>query len=396
MHTTFSITHRTLPQLARPVPVGSRGGGPGQGAPAGEAGTDVHARRAAWRLPQAPEPIPCHGHAAPGDSNGAFDVFVRDRVLGTITRVSVSSVGVAGNGPSRFPALSGTGRFITFQSAATNLVPGDGNNDWDIFVHDRQTGATTRVSVDSAGLEVNGQSYNPAISGEGRFVVFRSYANSLVPGDTNAIPDIFVHDRTRGATTRLSVASGGVQSNGGVGSGSDAPAISAYMRIVAFQSVKTNLVLGDTNVLSDVFVYKPGVCEGFHVTHVGTEGDDIIDGTAGDDVIVGLGGNDTISGLGGNDVLCGGPGNDTLLGGPGDDILFGEGDVDTLDGEDGNDTIVGGPGDDTLYGGEGNDRMAGDDGDDDLDGGNGFDYCSGGNHIVGDSAINCENVIFVP
>ncbi len=196
----------------------------------------------------------------PGDTNNMEDVFVHDRQTGATTRVSVDSAGIQGNSNSRSPALSGTGRFITFQSVATNLVPGDGHNDWDIFVHDRQTGATTRVSVDSAGLEVNGQSYNAAISGEGRFVVFRSYANSLVPGDTNAAPDIFVHDRTRGATTRLSVASGGVQSNGGVGSGSDAPAISAYMRIVAFQSVKTNLVPGDTNAMSDVFVYKPGVC----------------------------------------------------------------------------------------------------------------------------------------
>jgi len=118
---------------------------------------------------------------------------------GDTTRVSVDSAGVEGNGFSTAPSISASsnGRYVAFQSQASNLVPGDGNGLPDVFVHDRQTGLTTRVSVDSAGAEGNGGSFASSISavGNGRYVGFSSDASNLVPGDGNGVGDCFVHDR---------------------------------------------------------------------------------------------------------------------------------------------------------------------------------------------------------
>jgi len=196
----------------------------------------------------------------PGDTNGAWDVFVHDRQTGAVTLVSVDSTGnQASGGYSSFPgAISSDGRFITFLSGASNLVPGDTNGFPDAFVHDRQTGATTRVSVDSVGAEANGDSYFPAISADGRYVAFHSYAPNLVPGGTNGAPHIFVHDRQTGATTRVSVDSVGVEANGD----SNFPAISGDGRFVAFHSYASNLVAGDSNNSDDVFVHDLGDLDG--------------------------------------------------------------------------------------------------------------------------------------
>jgi len=115
---------------------------------------------------------------------------------GTTERVSVDSGGNEANGESRFrPAISADGSFVAFTSFATNLVPADGNRTMDVFVHDRSTGVTERVSVDGAGNPANGYSFNPTISADGRFVAFSSYATNLVAGDTNRVVDVFVHDR---------------------------------------------------------------------------------------------------------------------------------------------------------------------------------------------------------
>src|SRR5213595_159425 len=114
---------------------------------------------------------------------------------GTTERVSMDSAGNEGNGGSGGPAISADGRFVAFASYASNLVPGDTNGVADVFVHDRQTGTTKRVSVNSAGTQGNGGSGSPAISADGRFVAFSSYATNLVPGDTNGVVDVFVHDR---------------------------------------------------------------------------------------------------------------------------------------------------------------------------------------------------------
>jgi WD40-like Beta Propeller Repeat len=113
-------------------------------------------------------------------------------------RVSVDSAGNQGNLPSYSTAISANGRFIAFYSYADNLVAGDTNGETDIFVHDRKTGATERVSVDSAGNQGNNFSGGSAISANGRFVAFWSDADNLVPGDTNGQTDAFVHDRKTG------------------------------------------------------------------------------------------------------------------------------------------------------------------------------------------------------
>jgi len=200
-----------------------------------------------------------------GDTNGAYDIFVKDRQTGTITRVSISSSGTQGNDTSAYPAISCDGRFVAFSSYASNLVAGDTNFDpdtgfpaRDIFVHDRTTSMTTRVSVDSMGGEANHNSCCSSISADGRFVAFASDATNLVPNDTNGTTDVFVHDRQTGATTRVSESSTGVQGN----DLSSSSSISADGRYVAFASWASNLVAGDTPSTSldnlDVFVKDRG------------------------------------------------------------------------------------------------------------------------------------------
>jgi Tol biopolymer transport system component len=185
-----------------------------------------------------------------GDVNGCRDVFVRDRSTGTTERASVDSSGVAGDGDSRAPAVSADGRYVAFESAASNLVPGDTNGHHDVFVRDRVDGITTRVSVDSAGGQANDDSINPSISGDGRFVAFTSVASNLVAGDTNDSDDIFLRDRTASTTERVSVDSGGRQANG---QSADAW-ISADGSRVVFGSTAAILDPADTNDLWDVFV----------------------------------------------------------------------------------------------------------------------------------------------
>ncbi|HEV7534200.1 MAG TPA: hypothetical protein VGP90_01120, partial [Acidimicrobiia bacterium] len=146
-----------------------------------------------------------------GDSNAASDVFVVDRASGRTARVSMASDGAQGNGGSFNPALSADGRYVAFASDATALVPGDHNRAGDVFVHDRQTGKTTLVSVTSDGKPANGDSFDPALSADGRFVAFVSDATNLVRGDTNGAADVFVHDRETGRTTRASLGSDGAQ-----------------------------------------------------------------------------------------------------------------------------------------------------------------------------------------
>jgi len=207
-----------------------------------------------------------------GDTNGYGDIFVHDRQTGQTTRVSVASDGTQGNSGSYNPSISADGRFVGFVSHASNLVAGDTNGDWDIFVHDRQTGETTRVSVASDGTQGNDHSYDlsPSISADGRFVAFESRASDLVPGDTNGLYDIFVHDRETGETTRVSVASDGTQGNGD----SSSPSVSADGRFVAFHSEATNLVPGDTNGTYDTFIHDRDTRETTRVSVAsdGTEG----------------------------------------------------------------------------------------------------------------------------
>jgi Tol biopolymer transport system component len=190
----------------------------------------------------------------PRDTNGLIDLFVRDLLTNTTTRISVDSAGNQGNEFSFYGSFSGDGRFVAFQSAATNLVPGDTNSRFDIFVRDLLTNTTTRVSLDSAGNQGDGGSVNPSFSGDGRFVAFSSNASNLVPGDTNNKEDIFVRDLLTNTTTRVSVDSAGNQGSGGEAIGGFRLSISADGRFVAFSSSATNLVPGDTNNSRDIFV----------------------------------------------------------------------------------------------------------------------------------------------
>ena len=172
-----------------------------------------------------------------GDTNGVMDIFIHDRTADTITRISVATDGSEANGISQWASLSADGRFVTFYSEATNLVPGLTG----VFLHDRQTGATSHIAAGGT----------PVISADGGFIAFHSDANNLVPGDTNGKPDIFVFDRQSAEITRVSVTSDGGQANGY----SVVPHISANGRFVAFTSSAIDLVPGDTRAYWDVFIH---------------------------------------------------------------------------------------------------------------------------------------------
>lgn len=262
------------------------------------------------------------------DTNGVEDVYLYDRAASTLARVSVSSNGAQANGPSTVPAISGDGRWITFNSSATNLVVGDTNASQDIFLYDRLSKATTRVSVTSSGQQTAGDSFGPAylsvdgryivfityadllgtgaftgsvsgyrydrttasvgslcllpngsegrgcvaptLSDDGRYVSFESSGSGLVPGDTNATKDVFVRDMVAATTTRVSVDTAGAQANGY----SDGASISGNGQFVAFRSFATNLVPGDTNAATDVFVRDvvAGITQRVSLASSGTQG----------------------------------------------------------------------------------------------------------------------------
>jgi Tol biopolymer transport system component len=177
-------------------------------------------------------------------------VYVYDRKLHVTKQVSVGPYG-EGDDASVSPSISGDGRFVAFESSANNLVPGDTNLTDDVFVRDTKLHVTKRISVGFIG-QAFGDSASPSISADGRFVAFMSWADDLVPWDLNGVEDVFLRDRQRHRTILISV---------GVGSRSDggswSPGISADGRFVAFMSFADNLVPGDTNGASDVFIRGP-------------------------------------------------------------------------------------------------------------------------------------------
>lgn len=189
-----------------------------------------------------------------GDTNLAYDVFVRDLIAQTTERVSVSSTGAQGDLSSFEPSLSGDGTLVAFVSAATTLVAGDTNHSSDVFVRDRVTPKTTRVSVDSSGAQVSAGGYDGAISADGTTVVFASGAVKLVPNDLNGVIDVFAHDLATGATTLVSLDSAGGQGD----AESYGPAISNDGSLVAFTTSADNLVAGDLNGALDVVVRDRG------------------------------------------------------------------------------------------------------------------------------------------
>lgn len=156
---------------------------------------------------------------------------------------AVAAGPVQGNQASYEPSISADGRYVAYTSAATNLVAGDTNATLDVFVRDRTANTTTRVSVASSGAQGNGPSEQPSISEDGRYVAFTSFADNLVTRDTNSTYDVFVHDRLRRTTVRVSVSSAETPGN----DRSLRPAVSADGRYVAFESRASNLAARDTN-----------------------------------------------------------------------------------------------------------------------------------------------------
>jgi archaellum component FlaF (FlaF/FlaG flagellin family) len=219
----------------------------------------------------------------PGDTNSATDVFVHDMLTGKTTRVSVSSDGAQANGPSFAPAISADGSAVAFASNATNLVSGGRKLSSEVYVHSLVTGKTTLASVSSSGVPGNRFSAGPAISGDGSVVAFTSFASNLVPGITNDADNVFVHNLKTGKTINVSVSSPGAQGNGN----SYTPAISGNGDVVAFSSEATNLVPGDTQPLTvtDVFVHtvSTGVTQRVSVSTTGGQANGA---SAGPDVTV--------------------------------------------------------------------------------------------------------------
>ncbi|WP_395695184.1 TolB family protein [Nocardioides sp.] len=186
----------------------------------------------------------------PGDTNGVTDVFVKDTWTHSVERVSVATDGTQGTEESVSPAISADGRFVVYSSASAQFGDqSEGNTVVDVFRHDRKTDATVLVSTPLMGGGT-AQSEQPSVSGDGNLVAFTSAANNLVVGDTNGKFDVFVRNMTSGTTTRVSVSSGGAQGD----KASSRPSISANGDYVAFQSDATTLVANDTNNHPDVFL----------------------------------------------------------------------------------------------------------------------------------------------
>jgi Tol biopolymer transport system component len=187
-----------------------------------------------------------------GDINGKRDVFLVDRLGGH----TIQDVTIGANGHSQSEQLSEDGNYILFDSLASNLVSGDTNNNYDVFVYDVKGATYTRASVTNSGAEGNNESDAAGISADGRYVAFDSLASNLVSGDTNGKFDIFIRDLTGGTTELVS------QDSGVIGNGDSAnAAISGDGKVALYQSDATNLVASDTNGVSDVFVSPTGgVC----------------------------------------------------------------------------------------------------------------------------------------
>jgi Ca2+-binding RTX toxin-like protein len=368
-----------------------------------------------------------------GDTNGTVDVFVKDLLTGAITLVSAATDGTQGNGPSNNAAISANGRYVTFRSPASNLVADDTNGNFDIFVKDLLTGATTLVSTASDGTKGNGLSFGAALSADGRYVTFISSASNLVAGDTNNTYDVFVKDLLTDATTLVSTASDGTQANGQ----SSSSMLSADGRYVTFDSTASNLVAGDTNGTEDIFIVPTALAStsggidtvrasvsytlGAGLERLELQGTGNLTGTGNtaDNTLVGNSGNNTLAGGAGNDTLNGGAGTDVAdyssdLDANGDgfgvavnmsdmDIsnfnnnsftwqgvtvsalagtaLDGSGDTDTLSNIE---NVVGSMFNDALVGNVGNNNFEGREGADVLIGGWGNDTLSGG---TGDDAL---------
>ena len=189
------------------------------------------------------------------DTNESTDIFLYTRSSGKLSRISKSTAGTQANGRSFDPSISADGAKIAFASRATNLAASDTNSNVDIFIRDRVQQTTTRVSLGVAQVQADDRSDLPSLSADGRFVAFRSEATNLVANDTNGVSDIFVRNLVTRATSRVS--SIGAQGN----AESLNPSISATGRFVAFESSASNFFTGDKNLVADIFAYDRQLAE---------------------------------------------------------------------------------------------------------------------------------------
>jgi uncharacterized delta-60 repeat protein len=288
------------------------------------------------------------------DTNANFDVYLKDTTTGITTLVSSSASGIVGNGLSWYGSISADGNFVAFESDSTNLVS-DSNFSTDIFVKNITTGAIQRVSTSSTGLESNGLSQNVSFSADGRYVVFESAASNLVANDTNGSFDVFVKDLQTGAIQRVSTNSSNQQIFGGSGQAS----ISDNGRYVVFESDASNLIVGDTNNVTDIFIkdlltgeVRIASSQSIPV-QTSTETNAVLSSISYS--LVGRNLNNlTLTGV----AAINGTGNalnNSLTGNNAANLLIGGDGNDTLDGSAGNDTLGGGAGNDILNGGEGTD-----------------------------------------
>jgi len=211
----------------------------------------------------------------PDDNNGMSDIFLRDTVLNTTERISISNTGEEGNYDSFGSSISADGRYVTFTSYANDLVPSDNNGFSDVFIRDRLLGITKRLSVSNTGEEGNADSYDSPISADGRYIAITSDASNLVSNDNNGYCDIFVYDQTLNSIKRVSISSTGEEGNGE----SNFPSISADGSLIAFESYANNLVSEDNNDNTDIFVHgKENVLQyfsGYISPNIAKSGDSI-------------------------------------------------------------------------------------------------------------------------
>ncbi|MGE5547687.1 MAG: matrixin family metalloprotease [Solirubrobacterales bacterium] len=319
------------------------------------------------------------------------EIWRKNIATGAVDLVSKTAGGTVSNNYDRSPDISYDGRYVAFTSTSTNT----GGNGWQsVFVKDMVTGTLTLASSSASGALPDGVSYVPVLSGDGRYVVFFSDATNLVDGDTNDKFDVFVKDMVTGQIALVSKAADGALGDGD----SITASISANGRWITFYSSATNLVDGDTNGKQDVFIVDNPL-DSYSSSIEGTSGNDTLTGFEGNETLIGLAGNDSLDGGAGNDRMIGGAGDDTYVvdsaldtveedpdcgtdtvrssvssvladnvenlvllakakigaGNALDNEITGNAEANTLTGGAGNDTLDGGSGADTLDGGLGND-----------------------------------------
>ena len=201
----------------------------------------------------------------PTDTNNKMDVYIRDRQAETTSLLTPGYTGGAGNDASYYPTVSTDGTKVTFYSWASNLVPGDTNAKPDVFVRDRVANTTARISLNTVGNQANDGSWYPSISADGRYVAYYSAATDLIAGDTNGVQDVFVRNLSTSTNERVSLTKDNAQANGSSSTFSSG-VISGDGRFVAFQSSANNIVANDTNGWSDVFERDRGATNGYDLS----------------------------------------------------------------------------------------------------------------------------------